>query len=171
MNITEKEIDNIEDVGTLHKNPVKMIRTKGGFWIAVGKPKGKYKDEALAAGSHPAVVKYNLEKQYPEFEPSLMKSEHLSDGTVVERHSHFLSDELRKSGYDLYSLQNGKTVEFQFTKHNLKVASIGSSLESEALVVEKLPAGFKKEFANPLASAVVEKAVACNKKKIVAEKK
>jgi hypothetical protein len=170
MQITEKEVDSIEDIGMLHKNPVKMIRTKGGFWIAVGKQKGKYKDEALAAGSHPAVVKFNLEKQYPDFQPSLMKSENFADNSVVESHSHFLSDDLRKSGHDLYSIQNGNAVEFQITKHNTKIASVNSSVESEAFVVNKLPAGFKKEFAHSLASAVVEKAVSCNKKKIVSEK-
>src|SRR5258706_429515 len=101
MKLTPNEIDSIEDAGMLDGAAVKLLRTKGGFWMAVGRPRGKFRDEALAAGSHPAIVRYNLERQFPGFQPAMMKSELASDPSKVERHSHFLSDSLRKSGHDL----------------------------------------------------------------------
>lgn len=169
MEITANEIANIEEVGMLDKQPVKLIRTKGGFWIAIGKPKNKFKEEALAAGSHAAIVKYNVEKLYPDFQPSLMKSEYLSDSTVVEKHSHFLSEEHRKSGHDVYSVQNGNDVEFHVTKQNHQVALVKSELNADVIVVKNLD--IPKEFTRAVAGAVTEKAFSCNKPKIKLERK
>lgn len=156
MKISENEISEITEAGMLDGSPVKLVRLKGGFYIMTGKPKGKYKDEALSAGSHPAIVKYNLEKTHPSFQPSMMKSEHFSDTAIVEKHSHFLSDDLRKSGHDIYSVQEGGLVDFHITKHNLKVASVGCSIQDHFLIVNELSA--PKEFSRGLAGAAVEKA-------------
>jgi hypothetical protein len=156
MNITPNEIHSIEDAGNLDGSSVKMIRTKGGFWIAVGKPKGKFRDEALAAGSHPAIVKFNLEKQYPAFQPNLMKSEAQMDNAVVEKHSHFLSEELRKSGHDIYSVQEGELVNFHITKHNAKIANVNGIVDKDFLIISNL--NIPKEFSRGLAGACVEKA-------------
>ncbi len=164
MQLTPNEIDSIEEAGILDNEPVKLLRTKGGFWIAIGKPKGKRKDEALAAGSHPAIVKFNLEKQFPDFQPSMMKSEHFSDNVIVERHSHFLSDSLRKSGHDIYSVQDGDNIEFHITKQNSKISSINGILEKGVIVIKELKVG--KEFARGLAGATTEKAISCGAKKI-----
>jgi hypothetical protein len=164
MKITPNEIDAIEEAGVLNKEPVKLIRTKGGFWIAVGKPKGKRKEEAIAAGSHPAIVKYNIEKQYPDFEPAMMKSEDLTDTSVVEKHSHFLSDELRKSGHDIYSVQNGPEINFHITKHNLEVSSVKANLVEDSLVINEMK--MEKAFARAMAGATTEKALSVNAKKI-----
>lgn len=159
MQITPNEIDTVEDAGMLDKSPVKMIRTKGGFWIAVGRLKGKIKEEALAAGSHPAIVKFNLEKQFPDFQPSLMKSEHFADGSLVEKHSHFLPEDLRKSGHDIYSVQVGPSVDFHITKHNNKISTVNGNLEDKFLVIKNL--NISKEFSKALAGAAVEKALSC----------
>lgn len=169
MQITPDEIHTIEDAGTLDDSPVKMIRTKGGFWICVGKPKGKMQEEALSAGSHPAIVKFNVEKQYPAFQPIMMKSELLSDNTIVEKHSHFLSADLRKSGHDIYSLQKGEKVEFHVTKSNLHVSSVRGVMEKDVLRIQNL--NTSKEFARALANATVEKAVSCGVAKIKIDKK
>jgi hypothetical protein len=164
MQITPNEIDTIEEAGHLHNSPVKMIRTKGGFWIAVGKLRGKKTEEALAAGSHPAIVKFNIEKAFPEFQPAMMKSEHFSDNSLVEKHSHFLSDELRKSGHDIYSVQDGINVDFHVTRHNMKVSTVNGILKEGALVLRELK--LAKEFARALAGATTEKALSCNASKI-----
>lgn len=164
MNITPNEIAEIEDIGTLDGSPVKMIRTKGGFVIAVGKPKGKMQDEALSAGSHPAIVKYNLEKMHPGFQPSLMKSENFNDSAVVEKHSHYLSNELRKSGHDLYSVQNGTEIDFHITKRQLKVAIVRGQIEGDSIVFKDLSVG--KEFSRALAGATVEKAASTGALKV-----
>ena len=169
MQITPEEISSIEEAGMLDNSPVKMIRTKGGFFIAVGKPKGKNKEEALSAGSHPAIVKFNIEKQYPGFQPSMMKSELLSDSTVVEKHSHYLSEDLRKSGHDVYSLQKGKNVEFHVTKNNIHVSSISAVIENDALTIKKMNSS--KEFARALAGATAEKASSCGAIKVKINRK
>lgn len=168
MQITAQEIDSIEEAGMLDGSPVKMIRTKGGFWICVGKPANKPREEALAAGSHPAIVKYNLEKQYPAFQPSMMKSEYFIENTLVDRHSHFLSADLRKSGHDIYSVQNGSEIEFHVTKNNVKVSSIKSALVNGSMQIQDL--SISKEFSRALAGATTEKAVACGADKIIIRK-
>lgn len=162
MNITPNEVDTVEDAGMLDGSPVKMLRTKGGFWMAIGKPRGRYKDEAIAAGSHPAIVRYQLEKQFPTFQPVLQKSENMEDLSKVEKHSHFLSDSLRKSGHDIFSIQTGDKVEFQITKQNMKVHSIESFVKNGALEFGKM--SFGKEFIRALAGATAEKALECGVK-------
>lgn len=164
MHITPNEIESIEDVGMMNGAPVKMLRTKGGFHIAVGRQTGKQIDEALAAGSHPAIVKYNLEKQYTGFQPAMMKSEVSLSPAVVVKHTHFLSEELKKSGHDVYSVQSGTNIEFQITKHDVKIGSLQTTLEKDALVVNKMD--MSKEFSHALAGAATEKALACGAAKV-----
>lgn len=164
MQITPNEIESIEDVGMMNGHAVKLLRTKGGFHIAVGRQQGKNQDEALAAGSHPAIVKYNLEKQYNGFQPALMKSEVSLAPAVVTKHSHYLSEDLKKSGHDVYSVQSGTNIEFQITKHDVKIGSIQTTLERDALVVNDMKVS--KEFSHALAGATTEKALSCGAAKV-----
>jgi hypothetical protein len=156
MEIRSQDIDRMEEAGTLHGESVKLIRTTGGWWIALGRKKPSGKQEALEAGSHPAIVKYNMERKFPEFQPVMMKSEGHADA-IVEKHSHFLSEDLRKSGHDIYSLQTGGEVEFQVTKHNAQVASVTGFFDKEHLMIETL--NIPKELTKALAGASVEKAI------------
>lgn len=164
MNITPNEIESIEDVGMMNGHAVKLLRTKGGFHIAVGRANGKFQDEALAAGSHPAIVKYNLEKQYNSFQPAMMKSEISINPAVVTKHSHYLSDDLKKSGHDVYSIQSGTSIEFQITKHDVKVGSVQATLEKDAIVINNM--NVSKEFSGALAGATTEKALSCGAAKV-----
>lgn len=164
MQITPNEIESIEDAGLMNGKPVKLIRTKGGFCIAVGTPQGKMREEALAAGSHPAIVKYNMEKQYPMFQPLLAKSEITISPAVVTKHSSFLSDDLKKSGHDVYAIQSGTNIEFQITKHDVKIGSVQATLEKDAIVVNEMKVS--KEFSHALAGATTEKAIACGVAKV-----
>ena len=164
MNITPNEIESIEDVGMMNGHAVKLLRTKGGFHIAVGRQSGKFQDEALAAGSHPAIVKYNLEKQYVGFQPAMMKSEVSINPAVVTKHSHFLSEDLKKSGHDVYSVQSGTHIEFQVTKHDVKIGSVQATLEKDAIVVNDIKVS--KEFSHALAGATTEKALSCGAAKV-----
>lgn len=169
MQISGNEIAHVEEVGSLNGEPVKAIRTKGGFWILVGRSKNKGIEEALTAGSHIAIAKYNLEQQYPEFQPAMMKSENLSDNTVVERHSHFLSEDLRKSGHDIYSVQNGSMIDFQVTKHNATVATVAAEIEGGSLVIRDLVKD--RQFTKAIAGATSEKAMMCGAKSVKVEGK
>lgn len=164
MKIVPSEIASVEEAGMLDGSPVKLIRMKGGFWMSVGKPRNSIKDEVLAAGSHPAIVKFNLQKMYPGFQPSMMKSEDFNDSVIVEKHSHFLSQELRKSGHDLYSVQEGNKIDFHLTKYDTNVSSVKANVEKDSIVIKNL--GITKEFSHALAGATVEKAKSCGAKRV-----
>lgn len=157
MNLRPEDIDQIEEAGILEGQPIKLCRTKGGFWMAANH-KG-----ILAAGSHPAIVKHQLSKMFSNFQPAMCKSESIADA-FVEKHSHFLSDDLRKSGHDIYSIQIGPEVEFQITKHNMKLASVQTTVKEDSLYIPEL--NFPKEFARAMAGATTEKALSCNSKTI-----
>lgn len=164
MNITPGEIDSIDNIGTLDGNPLKMLRTKGGFFICIGRPKGQMSETALGAGSHPAIVKYNIEKQYPQVQIAMMKSEALSDGSIVDKHSHHLSHDLRKSGHDIYSVQKGSQITFHITKQNVDISKVDGYLENDYILFKNI--NFPKEFAKSIAGACVEKAITCKAKKL-----
>jgi hypothetical protein len=166
--INKEEIDSIEEVGNLDGEVVKMIRLKGGFHICTGKPRGKKQEEVLAAGSHPAIVKYKIEKQYPDFRPSMMKNEACADNSIVDRHSHFLSDELRKSGHDLYSVQVDTNVNFYVTKNGITVSSASGQIVGDSLEIQKM--NFSKDLSGAIAGAASEKALGCGASKVCVKK-
>jgi hypothetical protein len=157
FNLQPSDIDTMEEAGMLDGQPIKLVRTKGGFWMAANH-KG-----VLAAGSHPAIVKHQLSKMFPNFQAAMCKSENFSDA-LVDKHSHFLSDDLRKSGHDVYSIQNGNEIEFQITKQNVKVASVNTTIVDDSLFIPELD--IPKEFARAMAGAATEKALFCNAKTI-----
>jgi hypothetical protein len=158
MNLTPNDIDIIENGGMLDGQDVKLVRTRGGFWMAVAKNK------VLTGGSHPAIVKYTISKMYPSFQPAMCKSQEYGADALVEKHSHFLSDALRKSGHDIYSVQQGNDVEFHITKNNFKISSLAATLNEDALNVNELK--FPKEFVEAVSGAATEKALSCQAKKI-----
>lgn len=157
LNLTPDMIDTVEDAGMLDGQPVKLARTKGGYWMSI------HRGKVLSGGSHPAIVKHAISKMYPGFQPVMCKSEGFEEANV-DQHSHFLSDDLRKSGHDIYSIQTGHNVEFQITKNNLKIASISGSLQDTSLFLEELK--FPKEFVKAMAGAATEKALDCKMKTI-----
>jgi hypothetical protein len=157
MNIKADDVDTVETGGMLDGQEVKLLRVKGGYWMGV------HNGKVISGGSHPAIVKHVISKMFPNFQPVMCKSEAFVDA-LVERHSHFLSDDLRKSGHDIYSLQDGMDIEFQITKHNLKVASVQAYLKEDSLFVPQV--NFPKEFSRAMAGATTEKALSCNSKTI-----
>lgn len=159
MQITPEEIESVEEIGTLDGNKVRLLRTRGGWYCATGRKKGSLQDEALAAGSHGAIVKFNLEKQNPGYQPTLMKSESLLNPTIVMDHSHLLDSDLIKSGHDIYSVQTGQNIEFQITKHDIKIGSMSSIIEDGNIKVKEL--SISPEFKTVLAIATAEKAFNC----------
>jgi len=135
MDIQPNDIDTVETGGMLDGQEVKLIRLKGGFWMGI------HRGKAISGGSHPAIVKHTISKMFPNFQAAMCKSESMADA-LVEKHSHFLSDDLRKSGHDIYSIQNGSDVEFQITKQNMKVASLQTVLREDALFVPEVKRPF-----------------------------
>lgn len=162
MEIKPSEIDKVEHIGHLDNGPVRMIRTVGGFWVAIGRPKGKKKDEALAAGSHPAIVKYNVEKAHSDFQPMLAKSESFLPEAQVIGFSELLPEKMRNKGYDLLMLEKSEETSFVLTKFGNEVNSYSAKLEEDSLTVSKAKAPITQEtvgFSKAVASAAATKAL------------
>jgi hypothetical protein len=147
MKILENEIASTEPFGMIDGKEVKLVRTKGGLNLAT------MGNEVLGAASHQAILCYSIEQRYPKFQPMIMKSEGLK--LAAESHSHFLTDDLRKSGHDIFSVQNGDVVDFYITKQSIKIGMAKGSLDSDKLVINSIDA--PKEFLPGLSGAVAEK--------------
>lgn len=125
MEIKPNEIDSIKVVGTLNGSDVKLIKTTGGFYCAVGmKSKSKKTVEPISAGSHQALVLHQIEKEFKsDFKPALMKSES-EILPIVKEFTEKLPHELVMSGYSVYSLTKNSEVNFIATKIGAEVLNI-----------------------------------------------
>ena len=167
MKLTEKDIESIENFGELNGKEVKLLKTRGGFHIVMGTRPGSKAEECLTAGSHPAICRFNMMKQFKSYAPSMMKSASYNDMAVVENHSHFLSEELRKSGHEIHSVQADNHISFHITKHGVKIADVETYIQDKILVYPSLKA--PKEFSRGLAGAATEKAKYCGITKLKIE--
>lgn len=134
MKIRPSEIVSIEEIGELDGSPVRLLRTSGGLFMATGKLKGKASDEALAAGSHPAIVKYNLEKQHRSFRPAMNKSE--TNHEEVIGLSELLPAHVRSQGYDLYEIRKSEGASYFITKFGSEVSSYKTVPTDSTLKIE-----------------------------------
>lgn len=151
IEIKPSEISDIDSLGILDGEDVKLVRTAGGLYIAVGKPRGKQKEEVLAAGSHPAIVRYNIEKSFKNFQPSLMKSEGQMQDLVSEM-SDLLSDEMKDKGYDFYIIKKSNQVDLVLTKSQVEVLKYEGHLVENELVISKADKVITSDIA-PVAKA------------------
>jgi hypothetical protein len=161
MKIENSQIASVEPFGLLDGKPVSLTCLKGGLNLAT-RVGSKGEEEVLGAASHRAILSYTIEQRYPNFQPMVMKSEGLK--LHAEKHSHFLSDDLRKSGHDIYSIQNGNEIDFFVTKQDIRVGSVSSFIENSNLIIESL--NVSKEYINAVSSAVSEKALCSNLKEV-----
>jgi hypothetical protein len=136
IEIKPSEIESVDSIGELDGEQVKLVKTRGGLYIAVGRPRGKKKEEVIAAGSHPAIVKYNIEKSFAEFQPAMMKSE-AGEESIVAGMSDLLPADMRKSGYDLYVLRKSNAVDFVLTQSQIEVISFPGYLIDSDLILFK----------------------------------
>jgi len=161
MKIENDQIASTELFGMLDGKPVNLTRLKGGLNLAVTTGKNG-EDQVLGAASHQAILCYSVEQRFPSFQPAIMKSEGIK--LTADSHSHFLSDDLRKSGHDIYSIQNGSNVEFFVTKLNIKVGGANGSIKDNCLEINSL--SVPKETVNAMSAAVSEKALSSGIKNV-----
>jgi len=162
MEIKPSEVEHVENIGQIDGNPVRILKTVGGFWMAVGRPKGKKKDEALAAGSHPAVVKYNVEKNHSDFQPLLAKSEALQSDVRVTGFTELLPKCLRQKGYDMIMLEKNEDTTFVLTKYGYEANSYEAKLSDESIDLSKAKKPVAPElvgFSRAVAEAAAIKAL------------
>jgi len=130
--IKPNEIRKIYEIGTLDGNPVKGVLTIGGLYVATGRTSGKNSDEALAAGSHGAIVTHNLEKMYGNrFQLALTKSENAPTEQVSE-HTDQLDSNLTKKGYSLHSIQTNGQLDFVVSASGIEVLKHTALIKSES---------------------------------------
>lgn len=134
MEIKPSEVESVKVIGQLFGDDVKLIKTIGGFYCAVGKKsRSKKSVEPLAAGSHSALVSHQIEKEFKsEYKPVIMKSEHSSE-PKVEEFTKKLPQELVDKGYQVYTLTKNEKVNFIATKLGAEVVNLGANVTSEGL--------------------------------------
>ncbi|HBI01517.1 MAG TPA: hypothetical protein DDY18_07820 [Flavobacterium sp.] len=137
MNILPSEVESIKVIGNLHGDDVKVVKTHGGFYVAVGKKKkSSSQAEALAAGSHQALVAHQLTKEYgADFEPAIFKSEQ-DQLEKVEARTEYLPSEMIAKGVELYILSKGNKIDFVLYKHGLTLGQYSSEIEDQTLVLK-----------------------------------
>ena len=128
LEISPSDIEKIEEIGELEGYPVKLIKTTGGFYIAIGKKKGKI--QPLATASHAAIAKFMCEKMCPDFKPSIMKTEGFKEKVVDFSSS--LNKNIFDRGYSLYSVQESDHIHrIVLNHHYAEVASVGMEVDGE----------------------------------------
>lgn len=137
MEIKPNEVEEVKVIGKLNGDDVKMIKTQGGFHVAMGKKdKKSHKAEALAAGSHQALVAYQIEKMHgAEFEPCIYKSE-AEQLPQVEDKSSVLPDMAKNSGIELYVLSKFNHIDFILCKNNIELAKYETEYSGQDLTVK-----------------------------------
>lgn len=162
MKIEQNQIASVEPFGVLNGKPVNIARLRGGLNLATTTD-DKGDETVLAAASHQAILAFTLEQRFSGYQPMLMKSEGLTV-PKAESHSHFLTDNLRKSGYDIYSVQNNNNIDFYITRQNVKVGLAKAVFENDSLSIKNID--IPGEFADGISGAFSEKALSSGFKKV-----
>jgi hypothetical protein len=135
MEIRPNEVESVKVIGHLHGEDVKLIKTTGGFFCAVGKKSknGKKGVEPLAAGSHFALVNHAIEKEYKnEFKPAIFKSESESLPIVTE-YTKKLPQEMVDAGYQVFTMVKNEQVNFVATKLGYEVVNLEAKLSTNGI--------------------------------------
>ena len=134
MQIKPNEVENIKVIGELNGQPVKLLKTIGGYHVAIGaKTKGSKTVEPLAAGSHPALVNHQIEKEFKkDFQPSIMKSE-AETFPIVKEFTNKLSQQMVNEGFQVFSLKKNNEINFIATKHGAEVVNFSGYIISNSI--------------------------------------
>lgn len=136
--IKPQEVESIRVIGQLNGDDVKVIKTIGGFYCAVGrKSKNKKGVEPLAAGSHLALVAHQIEKQYAnDFHHAMFKSE-AEVLPEVKEYTKKLPVEMVEAGYELFTLTKNEKVNFVATKLGAEIVNFEGIKTSEGYELER----------------------------------
>ena len=139
MDIKEDEIKEVNKLGNLNGDEVKLVTLKGGLHIGIGKKtEDSSKSAILAIGSHPALVSYQISKKFEQkFEETLNKSEGKPSPEVTNYSKNLSSVNKNILGLDIYAIKTGENVDFKITKHNFEIFSIQASDDGQTLSLNK----------------------------------
>lgn len=137
MEIKPNEVEEVKVIGKLHGDDVKVVKTYGGFHIAMGKKEKKSnKADALAAGSHGALVAYQIEKMYgTDFEPAIYKSE-ADQLPKVEDRTDSLPDMVKNAGIEMYVVSKFNNLDFIMCKNGVELVKYETQAENGDLVIK-----------------------------------
>lgn len=137
MEIKPDEVEEVKVIGKLHGDEVKLVKTFGGFHIAMGrKEKKSKKADALAAGNHQALVAYQIEKMYgTDFEPAIFKSE-AEQLAKVEDKTDDLPDIVKNAGIQMFVLNKFNNLDFVMCKNGIELAKYETEVDNQELVVK-----------------------------------
>lgn len=138
MEIKPNEVEEVKVIGKLHGDEVKVIKTLGGFHVALGKKdKNSKKADALAAGSHGALVSYQIEKMYgSDFEPAIFKSE-AEQLPKVEDKTAQLPDMMKSAGIEMYVVSKFNNLDFIMVKNGIELAKCETESRGSDLVIKR----------------------------------
>jgi len=137
MDIKPKEVESVKTIGNLFENDVKLVKTIGGFYLAIGKKKkNSRKTEALAAGSHQAIVAHQLCKEYgSDFQPAIFKS--VQDQLErVEDKTNYLPRISIEKGVELYTLSKSNKFEFILCKRGITIGKYDAETDGKSLILK-----------------------------------
>jgi hypothetical protein len=139
MDIKEDEIKEINKLGNLNGDEVKLVTLKGGLHIGIGKKSEDSKKSAiLAVGSHPALVSYQISKQFNQkFEQNLTKAEGEITPEVIDYSKNLSPLNKNILGLDIYAIKTGNDIDFKITKHNFEIFSIQATNDMGILSLNK----------------------------------
>ena len=121
LEISPADIAEIEECGELNGSPVKMIKTTGGYYVAIGKNK-KGQMRPVGTGPHKAICIFMVEKMNPGFRPLIAKNE--GDNPEVTDLTKNLEEDKIAKGYTLHSIRENECNHKVVLSHHLaEVAS------------------------------------------------
>jgi hypothetical protein len=133
MKIDPSEVKTIKNIGNLHGEEVKLVATKGGLYLALGrKSKSKKNHEPLAAGSHPALVLHQIEKEYKsDFQPSMTKSEEDQLHQVTELNC-------AVKGLSMFALRKNTELDIVIAKFGVEICKCECEINGVDLKIKKI---------------------------------
>lgn len=134
--VTPQEIEKIEDIGEINGQPIKMIQTIGGLFIATGVLPGRNKQEVLAQGSHRGIVKYSLEKKFAG-QAAFALQKNISAEAPIRDYSERLPELMRKHGYELLTSRGASGVVAFLNKDGKDVSQYVALQKGEEFFVQE----------------------------------
>jgi len=149
VHIQPSEIKSIKEIGELNGSSIKLIATKGGLYLAIGMKDKKSKSTTpIAAGSHPALVLHQIEKEYKsEFQPSMAKSEQDQFHQVTEL-------VCSVKGLSMFALKKDIELDIVVAKFGVEICKCECEINGPDLKIKKIDyrAGFDDSMKDVLRS-------------------
>jgi len=119
--IDPAEVSEVSTIGELNGEEVKLVKLRGGFYIGI-KAGRDGNNDPLAAGSHPAIVKYSIEKKFSgAYHPNMMKSEAFNESKIIPL-SNNLNPEMWDKGFRMNMAKDEGSITLSLALKNIEVA-------------------------------------------------